>query len=107
LREPKTDDITVGSIDTAHVQAAIRVVFNRGYFFIMTEATEVRFIFVCPHKNEVFESSDFKIMDNRGVTTDDAGNKTLDAKVALNKPCPFCGQKHVYHASELSCPFTA
>jgi len=29
----------------------------------------------------------------------------LDAKVTLKKPCPFCGEKHGYHASELSCPF--
>jgi len=67
----------------------------------------VKFIFVCLNKNEVFESSDFQILDNRGVATDDAGNKILDAKVALNEPCPFCGKKHVYHASELSCPFAA
>jgi hypothetical protein len=71
----------------------------------MTDAKEVKFIFVCPNKNEVFESSDFKIVDNRGVITDDAGNRTLDAKVALDEPCPFCGQKHVYHAGELTCPF--
>ena len=63
------------------------------------------FIFVCRVKNQVFESADFKILENRGVITDEAGNKTLDAKVALNEPCPFCGQKHVYHADELSCPF--
>ena len=66
----------------------------------------MKFIFVCPNKNKEFESSDFKILDNKGIIIDDAGNKTLDAKVALNEPCPFCGQKHVYHASELSCPFT-
>jgi Zn finger protein HypA/HybF involved in hydrogenase expression len=72
----------------------------------MTDAKEVKFIFVCTDKNEVFESADFKIVDNRGIVTDDAGNKTLDAKVALNEPCPFCGQRHVYLASELSCPFT-
>ncbi|MCF8067537.1 MAG: hypothetical protein K9L30_03015 [Desulfobacterales bacterium] len=71
----------------------------------MTDAKEVKFIFVCPSKNEIFESSDFKIIDNRGIVTDKAGNKTLDAKVALGKRCPFCGQKHVYHASELPCPF--
>ena len=76
-------------------------------FFVRTDSKEVNFIFVCPDKNEVFESSNFKILDNRGVTTDDAGNKTLDAEVAINEPCPFCGQKHVYHASELSSPFTA
>lgn len=72
----------------------------------MTDAKEVKFIFVCPNKNEMFENSDFKILDNRGIINDDAGNKSLDAKVALDEPCPFCGQKHVYHASELSCPFT-
>lgn len=64
------------------------------------------FIFVCPEQNKVFESSDFSILENRGVAVDDAGNKTLDAKVALDKPCPFCGQKHVYHAGELLCPFS-
>jgi hypothetical protein len=39
------------------------------------------------------------------VITDEAGNKTLDAKVAPDHPCPFCGGRHVYHASELLCPF--
>ena len=72
----------------------------------MTDAKEVNFIFVCPITNKVFESSEFNIRDNRGVTLDDAGNKILDAEVALNEPCPFCGQMHVYRASELSCPFT-
>jgi hypothetical protein len=66
----------------------------------------MKFIFVCPNQNEKFESSDFRILDNRGVIVDRAGNKTLDAKVALENPCPFCGVKHVYHARELSCPFT-
>jgi len=72
----------------------------------MTDAKKVNFIFACPNKNEVFESADFKILDNRGVATDNTGNKTLDAKVVLDEPCPFCGQKHVYQANELSCPFT-
>jgi len=67
----------------------------------------MKFIFVCPIKNEVFESSDFKIKDYRGIRTDESGNKTLDAKVALNEPCPFCGKRHVYHVDELSCPFTS
>jgi hypothetical protein len=65
-----------------------------------------KFILVCPVKNRVFESTNFKILENRGIITDKAGNKTLDAKVALDEPCLFCGQKHVYHASELSCPFS-
>jgi Zn finger protein HypA/HybF involved in hydrogenase expression len=67
---------------------------------------DMKFIFVCPSQNKVYESADFDILENRGVITDEAGNKTLDAKVALNEPCPFCGQKHVYHAGELSCPFS-
>jgi len=74
---------------------------------IKTMATkDMKFIFVCPIQNKEFESADFRVLENKGVLTDEAGNKTLDAKVALNEPCPFCGQKHTYHASELSCPFT-
>ena len=66
----------------------------------------MKFSFLCPNQHKVFESADFSILENRGVQTDEAGNKTLNAKVALNEPCPFCGQKHVYHASELVCPFS-
>jgi Zn finger protein HypA/HybF involved in hydrogenase expression len=66
---------------------------------------KLKFIFICPTQNRMFESADFSVLENRGVIVDAAGNKTLDAKVALNKPCPFCGAKHVYHAGELSCPF--
>jgi hypothetical protein len=52
-----------------------------------------------------FESADFKITENQGVISDSSGNKTLDAKVELNEPCPFCSEKHVYLASDLPCPF--
>jgi hypothetical protein len=45
-----------------------------------------------------------KIVENRGVTTDEAGDKKLDAKVAL-KSCPFCGQMHVDRAADRPCPF--
>ena len=71
----------------------------------MGSDSDMKFIFVCPDKNEVFESAKFNVLENRGVTTDKDGNKTLDAKVALDEPCPYCNKKHVYHASELSCPF--
>lgn len=73
----------------------------------MRGTKEVKFIFICPNEKRVFESSVFQICDNRGVATAEDGNRTLDAKVALNESCPFCGRKHVYQASELSCPFTA
>ena len=63
------------------------------------------FVFICPQTQEVFTSSDFHIQDNKGVIVDPAGNKVLDATVVLDAPCPFCGKKHVYAASELSCPF--
>jgi hypothetical protein len=65
----------------------------------------MKFFFVCPTQNKEFASANFSILESRGVIVDQAGNKMLDAKVALNEPCPFCGQKHVYHAGELSCPF--
>lgn len=51
----------------------------------------MKFIFVCPVENKIFESDNFSVVENRGVITDDAGNKTLDATVALDEPCPFCG----------------
>jgi uncharacterized Zn finger protein (UPF0148 family) len=65
----------------------------------------MKFIFICPIDNKTFESENFCIMENRGVVTDETGNKMLDANVALNEPCPFCGKTHVYHAGELPCPF--
>lgn len=64
-------------------------------------------IFVCPRSQKTFESAAYRIVDNKGVVVDGHGNKTLDAKVALDDPCPFCGEKHVYAAGELACPFTA
>lgn len=72
---------------------------------VMTK--KVNFLFVCPENSKVFESAAFSILENSGVITDEAGNKTLDAKVALDEPCPFCGRKHIYHVSELMCPFMA
>ena len=65
----------------------------------------MEFIFICPKRNMTFESADFKVTENQGVISDSSGNKTLDAKIELNELCPFCGEKHVYHASELPCPF--
>lgn len=67
----------------------------------------MKFIFVCPETSRVFESSDFSIIENKGVSADAAGNKTLDAKIRLSEPCPFCREKHIFHASELVCPFDA
>jgi hypothetical protein len=65
----------------------------------------MKFSFMFPKRNMRFESADFRITENDGVISDSIGNKTLDAKVELNEHCPFCGEKHVYHATELSCPF--
>ncbi len=63
------------------------------------------FVFVCKNTRKDFKSEDFEITENKGVKTDASGNKILDAKVVLTKPCPFCGEKHSYQASELACPF--
>ena len=65
----------------------------------------MKLIFVCPNQNKMFESMDYEIIENRGVVIDTTGNKALDAKVALNESCPYCGQKHFFDVSELSCPF--
>jgi hypothetical protein len=63
------------------------------------------FVFVCPKKQKGFASASFEIISNKGITLDMKGYKFLDAKVALEKPFPFCGEKHVYHAREVSFPF--
>lgn len=64
------------------------------------------FIFICPEACRVFESDDFRVIENRGVAVDADGNKRLDARVRLNSPCPHCGGIHEYLADELVCPFS-
>jgi len=71
----------------------------------MSATSEVKFIFVCPIHNRVFESTDFRIIENRGVVAGPDGGKVLEAKVALDRPCPLCGEIHVYRAADLACPF--
>ncbi|RJP77344.1 MAG: hypothetical protein C4522_15625 [Desulfobacteraceae bacterium] len=63
-------------------------------------------IFTCPETSQVFYTGNFEVIDNHGIKTDTAGNKILEAKVALVDPCPFCGRMHVYHANELACPLS-
>lgn len=65
----------------------------------------MKFVFVCPEKQNVFERASFEINNNKGIALNMKGNKSLNSKVKINKPCSFCSIKHVYHASELSCPF--
>jgi len=67
----------------------------------------MKFIFVCPTANEPFHTDAFSIIENRGIKTDQTGAKHLDAKVRLDAACPFCGEKHIYRADELLCPFEA
>jgi len=68
---------------------------------------EMKFLFICPVRQEAFDSSDFQIVDNRGIAVDPDGNRYLNARIRLTAPCPFCGVHHEYHASELACPFSA
>lgn len=51
----------------------------------------MKFVFVCTAQNKVFDSAAIP-------GGEAAGNKILGAKVVLDMPCPFCGEKHVYHA---------
>jgi hypothetical protein len=69
------------------------------------ERWDMEFVFICPQRGLSFKSPNFGIIENRGVLTDAVGNKTLDARVRLTDPCPFCGQHHIYSAHELACPF--
>ena len=65
------------------------------------------FIFNCPETGKIFETSAFTVLENRGVVIDADGSRRLDARVALDDPCPFCGQRHTYRADEMICPFEA
>ncbi|MFZ1985294.1 MAG: hypothetical protein WAU91_12830 [Desulfatitalea sp.] len=65
----------------------------------------MQLVFVCPQTEKSFYSEHYEIVEHKGVRMDADGRKTLDAKVALTEPCLFCGQRHVYHAGELACPF--
>jgi hypothetical protein len=63
------------------------------------------FSFFCPERHQTFETDAYRIIEEKGVTTDGSGNKIWDAKVELTGPCPFCGKAHCYAASEIACPF--
>ncbi|MDY6990452.1 MAG: hypothetical protein SWQ30_20615 [Thermodesulfobacteriota bacterium] len=65
----------------------------------------MKFIFFCPETHQTFETDAFRIIEGEGVKTDDSGKKIWDAKVELTVACPFCGNRHVYPASEVACPF--
>lgn len=54
----------------------------------------MKFVFVCPEKNRLVESAESKIVDKRGDMIDTAGDRVLEATVALDDPCPFCGRRH-------------
>lgn len=64
----------------------------------------MKFIFRCLETHQVFETDDCRIIEDRGVKTDESGCRVWDAKVSV--ACPFCRKKHVYEASDLPCPFT-
>ncbi len=64
----------------------------------------MQLVFVCPQTGQSFNSKNYAILDNQGVAFDENGRKTLNARVQMTEPCPFCGRIHVYQADELACP---
>jgi hypothetical protein len=64
-------------------------------------------LFTCTLRQEAFYSDNFQIIDNRGIAVDADGNRYLNARIQLTAPCPYCGERHEYHANELACPFSA
>ncbi len=67
----------------------------------------MNFIFNCPETGQIFETADFSVIENQGVVIDADGGRHLDARIALDIPCPYCGRHHVYRADEMICPFEA
>ena len=57
----------------------------------------MEFVFNCPATGKIFETAAFRMVDNR----------RLDARVAIEEPCPHCGRHHTYRADEMICPFEA
>ncbi|KJS33228.1 MAG: hypothetical protein VR64_03190 [Desulfatitalea sp. BRH_c12] len=62
-------------------------------------------VFVCPVAHTPFKTDAYRIVENHGIRTDAAGQKHLDAKVCVDMACPHCGDRHIYSADALSCPF--
>ena len=69
------------------------------------QQTMMSLLFLCPRTGQDFTSCHFEIRESNGVVRDEHGAKTLDAKVVLTAPCPCCGERHIYRAADLSCPF--
>ena len=65
----------------------------------------MKFIFTCPKDGRSFDSDDFKITEDHGVTVDEHNRKRWNAKVELLFPCPFCSRMHVFDVNELACSF--
>ena len=63
--------------------------------------------FTCLLRHGSFFREDFQFTENRGVAVDDSGRRYLNAWIKLTTPCPFCGERHEYHASELACTFSS
>jgi hypothetical protein len=70
-------------------------------------ATAMNFIFNCPETGRIFETAEFTVIENQGVVIEADGSRRLEARVALDTPCPYCGQRHTYRADEMICPFEA
>lgn len=64
-------------------------------------------LFVCPRSGRSFHSAEYEIDEFRGVVEAADGTKSLAARIRLQRPCPFCGERHDYRAADLPCPLAA
>lgn len=44
----------------------------------------MKLIFVCPEKNQTFETDDYRIIEDKGVRIEDSDNKVWDTCCFLN-----------------------
>jgi hypothetical protein len=65
----------------------------------------MEFTFICPLNNKAYKTEAFRIVSNRGIQEDAAGQKYLAAMLHVDRPCPYCGANHMYPAKEVACPF--
>lgn len=63
----------------------------------------MKLFFKCPKEGAIFETQDYSLIENRGITSLQ-GRKTLQGKVAVHASCPHCGKLHSYSVEEVLCP---
>ena len=64
----------------------------------------MKLYFTCPEKNGVFSSDNYSLGQDYRIIQMEKGGRSLEGMVALNSPCPLCGQEHIFSVKDVICP---